>query len=245
VIGEFNSFFGYDAGFDNTRSNNSFFGSSAGRQNTTGSDNSFFGSAAGSDNTTGSNNTMVGRSAKPGFGNLTFATAIGAGAVVNFSNSLVLGRPADTVRVPGELDVSGLVSVDTLGAAGATDVCRNAFNQLSTCSSSLRYKDRLAPFSAGLELINRLRPITFSWKQSGERDLGLAAEEVAAVEPLLVTYNERGQVEGVKYDRINVVLINAMKELKAENDELKQQLKQQEERLRRIEAAMSKVTGKN
>ena len=60
-------------------------------------------------------------------------------------------------------------------------------------------------------MASRLRPITFSWKQSGERDLGFAAEEVAAVEPLLVTHNDKGQVEGVKYDRINVLLVNAIR----------------------------------
>ncbi len=43
-------------------------------------------------------------------------------------------------------------------------------------------------------------------------DLGLGAEDVAAIEPLLVTYNAKGQVEGVKYDRIGVVLVNAVKE---------------------------------
>jgi hypothetical protein len=255
VVGEHNSFFGYRAGFNNVRSDNSFFGSNAGAQNTTGSDNSFFGSGAGSGNTTGSNNTMVGHSATANFGNLTFATAIGAGAVVSFSNSVVLGRSEDTVHLPGELFVTGLVRLATLGNAGATDICRNGFNELSTCSSSLRYKDRLAPFTAGLELINRLRPITFNWKQSGERDLGLAAEDVAELEPLLVTRNERGEVEGVKYNRLNMVLINAVKQLKADKDEtiaalkadndaLKQKVKQQEERLRRLEAAMSKVPGK-
>ena len=81
--------------------------------------------------------------------------------------------------------------------------------------------------------------------EAGERDLGLVAEEVAKVEPLLVTHNERGEIEGVKYDRIAVVLINAIKQQqeqmerqKAENDKLKQQLRQQEERLLRLEAAM-------
>ena len=97
-----------------------------------------------------------------------------------------------------------------------------------------------------------MRPVTFDWKQGGEHDLGLVAEEVAKVEPLLVTHNEKGEIEGVKYDRIAVVLINAIKQQqeqmerqKAENDKLKQQLRQQEERLLLLEAAMSKVTGKN
>lgn len=61
-------------------------------------------------------------------------------------------------------------------------------------------------------IINRLKPITFDWKLDGMHDLGLGAEDVEKVDPLLVTYNKDGQVEGVKYDRIGVVLINAMKE---------------------------------
>ena len=32
------------------------------------------------------------------------------------------------------------------------------------------------------------------------------------MEPLLVTYNGEGQVQGVKYERIAVVLLNAVKE---------------------------------
>ena len=70
----------------------------------------------------------------------------------------------------------------------------------------------MQPFRSGLALLNRLRPISFNWKSNGTTDLGLGAEDVAAVEPLLVTHNEKGEVEGVKYDRIGVVLINAVKE---------------------------------
>jgi hypothetical protein len=50
-------------------------------------------------------------------------------------------------------------------------------------------------------------------------DLGLGAEDVAAIESRLVTHNERGEVEGVKYDHLNVVLINAVKEQQARLEE--------------------------
>jgi hypothetical protein len=79
------------------------------------------------------------------------------------------------------------------------------------------------PFLSGLEIVNRLRPITFTWKQDGTRDLGLGAEDVAAVEPLLVIRNEKGEVEGVKYDHLNVVLVNSIKE---QQEEIKQQREQ-------------------
>ncbi len=85
--------------------------------------------------------------------------------------------------------------------------------EIAICnSSSLRYKKNLAPFREGMEILNRLRPISFTWKANGSRDFGLGAEGVAKVEPLLDTHNDKGEIEGVKYDRLNVVLSNADKE---------------------------------
>ena len=73
-------------------------------------------------------------------------------------------------------------------------------------------QQNIHPFYSGLALINRLRPVSFEWKQGGKPDMGLIAEEVAKVEPLLVTHNDKGEIEGGKYDRIAVVLLNAVKE---------------------------------
>jgi hypothetical protein len=39
--------------------------------------------------------------------------------------------------------------------------------------------------------------LTFNWRDGEKADLGLGAEDVDKVEPLLVTYNKAGQVEGV------------------------------------------------
>jgi hypothetical protein len=152
------------------------------------------------------NNTVLGSGSDVAPGGLTFATAIGAGAIATESNSLWLGRSADIVYIPGFLRLS------QLGGAGATALCRNNANTIGTCSSSLRYKTNIVRFGLGLSLVRQLQPITFDWKEGGMHDLGLGAEDVAAIEPLLVTYNEKGEVEGVKYDRIAVVLVNAVKE---------------------------------
>jgi hypothetical protein len=75
-----------------------------------------------------------------------------------------------------------------------------------------------------LDLISRLQPISFSWKADGRRDLGLGAEDVATVEPLLVTHNDNGQIEGVKYDHLNVVLINAIKQQQRQIEALQARL---------------------
>jgi hypothetical protein len=247
TTGSFNSFFGRDAGFSNTTGiensfvgldvglnnttgvDNSFVGSQTGYFNTTGFDNSFVGAFAGSGNTTGSSNTIIGYDGDVGSPNLTFATALGAGAVVSTSNTIALGRPdgSDFVLVPGFL------TIPNLAVAGSTQLCRNSFNRVGTCSSSLRYKTDLAPYRSGLSVINRLRPISFTWKDGGMRDLGFGAEDVEQIDPLLVTYNKEGEVEGVKYDRINVVLVNALKE---QQQQIQAQQRKNEEQQRQIES---------
>ena len=215
ITGSANSFFGRSAGLNSTGFDNSVFGFNAGINNTTGQDNSFFGSSAGSSNTGGSNNTIIGRSANVGPGNLTFATAIGSNAVVSANNRIQLGRAG-----------SDTVSIGAFAAATAINLCISG-TVLATCSSSQRYKESIQPLTSGLNLIQRLRPVTFDWKERREPDLGLIAEEVAEIEPLLVTRNTDGVIEGVKYDQISVVLVNAVKEQQAQIEAQKKEIERQ------------------
>lgn len=248
--GNNNSFFGQRSGYNTTSgAANAFFGTSAGQANTSGFSHAFFGAAAGEstqggfgntfigynaafrhqtgdsntfvgflsgNQTNGSNNTLLGASAIIVNPNLSYATAIGAGAEVGTNNTVVLGRRAgqDRVLIPGPLD---LLSIPGGGSGPlCTDVVR-----VSHCSSSLRYKANVQPLASSLNVINRLRPVTFDWKGRDEHDLGLIAEEVAEIEPLLTFRNEKGEIEGVKYAQISAVLINAVKEQQAEIEQLK------------------------
>jgi hypothetical protein len=43
--------------------------------------------------------------------------------------------------------------------------------------------------------------MSFTWKEGGAHDVGFSAEDVAAIEPLLVTLNEKGEVADVKDGR--------------------------------------------
>ncbi len=132
-------------------------------------------------------------------------------------------------RFDGNVAIFGKLSL-SLGTAGNTSLCRNIFNEIASCSSSLRYKTQVKPFSAGLTLVRRLRPVSFKWKTDGATDLGLIAEEVATIEPLLVTRNQQGEIEGVKYDHLNIVLINAVREQQTQLTQLQQQLARQQQR---------------
>ena len=116
TTGQANDFFGQDAGGKNTTGeNNTFFGNASGLENLTGSSNAFFGNFAGNVNATGSNNTIIGEGANVGASDLNFATALGSGAVVNASNTVVLGRTADTVQVPGALVTRADIVVGSSG----------------------------------------------------------------------------------------------------------------------------------
>ncbi|HXF42584.1 MAG TPA: tail fiber domain-containing protein, partial [Pyrinomonadaceae bacterium] len=221
--GSRNSAFGNNAGYYLNNSNlNSFFGFAAGFNNYGGDQNSFFGYNAGYNNFTGSNNTMIGSGADVGIDGLSFATAIGAGSRVSTINTIALGRPsgADVVVIYG------------LGAAGGTQLCRNGSNQIAACSSSLRYKTNIAPFASGLNFIRQLKPIAFDWKDGIQpRDVGFAAEDVEKINPLFVTYNSKGEVEGVKYDRLTTVLVNAVNEQQTQIEDQNKLINQQQQQI--------------
>ena len=161
------------------------------------------------------------------------------------NNNLGIG----TNIIPDKLDVNGTIGVVTLGSAGSTALCRNASSQISTCSSSIRYKKEIQTFSRGLDLLNQLRPIAFRWKTDNSLDVGFGAEDVAKVEPLLVTRNSNGEIEGVKYDRITTVLVNAVREQQAQIEMQRKQIEEQKELLQKqqrqiIEISWAIVIGK-
>ncbi len=108
---------------------------------------------------------------------------------------------------------TGQLVLPTLGSAGSTSLCRNASNQISTCSSSARYKEQIEDLPPSLDAVLRLRPVAYVWKANGMPDVGFVAEEVAALDERLVTRNADGEIEGVKYDRLSAVLAAAMQEM--------------------------------
>ena len=73
------------------------------------------------------------------------------------------------------------------------------------------------------------------------KDLGLGAEDVAAVDENLIIRNEKGEVEGVKYDRIGVVLINAVKEQQAQIETLQKTVNHQREQIEQQRHAMDEL----
>ena len=124
IVGSNNSFFGEQAGAASNASGNTFIGRLSGLNTTTGGSNTAVGQASLTGNITGTLNSALGHGANVGSDNLTHATAIGAFAVVSSSNTIALGRAGgqDTVRIPGNLVVTGTINGSAFPLAGAAEI---------------------------------------------------------------------------------------------------------------------------
>ncbi len=162
--------------------------------------------------------------------------------VVRFGPSVLqVNFPTGDVRVYNKLNVGGNLVVGTFGAAGATPLCSNALSQIATCSSSLRYKTNIGQFSGGLSFVNKLRPISFDWKDGGMKDIGFGAEDIAKIDPRFVTYNDKGEVEGVKYDRMTTVLANAVKEQQEQIEKQQALIEKQQTMIEQLEKRLERL----
>jgi hypothetical protein len=63
--------------------------------------------------------------------------------------------------------------------------------------------------------------VTYNKKDTGAKEIGLIAEEVESILPDVILRNQEGEPDSVSYGRITAVLIEAIKELKMEIEELK------------------------
>ena len=66
-----------------------------------------------------------------------------------------------------------------------------------------------------------MRGVTYLKKENDIKEVGVIAEEIGEILPDLVKYNTEGQIDSVSYGRITAVLIEAIKELKQEINDLK------------------------
>ena len=97
----------------------------------------------------------------------------------------------------------------SVGVVTATD-----FNS----ASDINLKENIKTIENSLNTIEQLRGVTFNWKENQKPSLGVIAQEVQEILPELVN---NGTIKSVNYNGIIGVLIEAVKELKKEVEELK------------------------
>ena len=142
------------------------------------------------------------------------ATGGAAGSAISFSETMNLNSS-------GNLTVLGIYNNTT---ASAANVFVNSSGLLFRSTSALKYKQDIRNLES--MDISLLRPVRYKSKCKGDDQtkdhFGVIADEVdAAGIKELVTYNAKNEVEGFQYERLTVVLLKAIQELKAEFDAYK------------------------
>jgi hypothetical protein len=88
-------------------------------------------------------------------------------------------------------------------------------------SSSIALKENINPIENALESIMQLSGVTYDRKDTQVHEAGLIAEWVNEVIPNLVTKDADGNAVGIKYSKLSAYLIECVKSLKQEIDQLK------------------------
>jgi len=194
----------------NVNSNNVGVGYKAGGGNTGGYNNVYVGfeaGVAGTTNNTGNNNTFIGYQAQTS-GQFDNSTALGAGAIITANNQIVLGTSSETVKVPGNLTVSGSVTATSFKT-----------------TSDYRIKESVKPIDETYT-IDQLRPVIYKNTQTEKTDMGFIAHELQEVYPFLVEGEKDGEsYQNVNYTGLIALLIKEMKEMKQKINNLENKLK--------------------
>ena len=120
---------------------------------------------------------------------------------------------------------AGIATTNLSGAA----VIVSSNGQLGTVSSSRRYKEDIDDMGEASHDLMRLRPVTFRYKKpfaDGSKPIqyGLIAEEVDEVYPDLVAHSADGQIETVKYQVLDSMLLNEVQRQQGEIGAQKEQI---------------------
>jgi hypothetical protein len=186
------------------------------------------GYAAGYNQTTGSNNIYIGHRGAAGESGVTR-----------------IGTP----NTQTETYIAGIENAKITGSA----VYVTSTGQLGVLASSERYKTGITPIGTNTEKLQQLRPVSFHLKSDpkGAVQYGLIAEEVDKVYPELVIRDDKGKIQGVRYDELGPMLLNEMQKQQQKLDaqaaeliELKQQQKafvEMRKQLANMQAALAKL----
>jgi hypothetical protein len=124
-------------------------------------------------------------------------------------NDLDLGSSSKEFK-DGYFD--GTLNTDTISNSGSITSATYFY------SSDAALKEDIQTIENPLEKVQALRGVSYKWKDTGRKDIGLVADEVQEVLPELVVENEHKQMD---YGHMIGLLVEAIKEQQKEIEELK------------------------
>jgi hypothetical protein len=219
TVGTANNALGFSALITNvgavgTGDQNNAFGTNALASNAQGRQNSSFGDNA-LQFATGSRNTAVGNEAGTAVTTGSFNVYLGDNAGSNFNHA----NESNTIRIGSDTGFGGIDPTrcfihgifGVVPPAGSHFVLVAPSGQFSDFSaSSRRFKKDIAPIDKISEGVLALKPVTFHYKNdnTNEPEFGLVAEDVVEVNPDWITRDREGEIFGVRYEVIPILLLN-------------------------------------
>ena len=211
----------------------------------------------------GTNNVVIGNQTLPNFqyGNNNIVIGAGSGDVMTYGyNNIFIGDAGGGTNDSESSFNSGLtrigitnVATEIGGIYGATTlfdpqpVYVGQNNLLGTITSSIRFKKEVKPMGEASDALFKLSPVTFMYNDTvdkahvGKLQYGLIAEEVEKIAPGLVTHDKNGQLNGVRYDFINEMLLNEFLKEHQRAAKLEEKVDAQEKEIGELKGMVEKI----
>ena len=219
---------GKEALLDNTTGTNLAIGNSALANVTTGNANTAIGNQAlYTQNTNINNNTAIGYQAgcaiTTGSENVLIGNETGKNLTTG-TNNIIIGREATS-------SAAGVNHEITLGNSSISTI-RSQVTSI-TALSDRRDKTNIKDLNVGLDFINDLKPVTFDWdardgSKKGKKEVGFIAQDLDEVqqkynieENLQIVLKSNPDKLEATQGKLIPILVQAIKDLKKEIDELK------------------------
>ncbi len=135
----------------------------------------------------------------------------------------VVSSSTKAVTIPADASGDALEVIGNISATG---------NITAFSTSDERLKENIKIIKNPLEKVNKIKGVTFDWKDGNEdvhlftgEDVGVIAQDVEKVIPHITNINKHHGYYGVRYEKLTPLLIEAIKELSKKVEELENKLK--------------------
>ena len=241
TLGSHNVAIGRDANYSNTTGNwntglgvDAIPGVETGHGNTSAGGESGYTEFLAHQCTTGSYNTWLGYQSGPSSPDQhNYVIGVGYRAKTSKDWQAVFGDPLTT-----ETLLHGNVGINATDPAAMLVVMGDAVNTTGSWGvySDIRLKDNVRSYEDGLEVVLQLHPVSFTYNgleglPEGEEQIGLIAQEVAAVAPYMVSTKhgrDLADVHTMSPQALPYLLINAFQDLHGQLAEMEARLAQLE-----------------
>ncbi len=156
---------------------------------------------------------------------ITFIVATGNNITSNniTSNNITVNDTITTnnIIISNSITIGSTVTVSNIIANNVTANLVTAVN-INT-PSDVALKDNIIRITNSLDILEKITGLTFNWKSDGVKSYGVSAQEIEKVLPEIVNTRNDG-FKGVNYLNLIAFLIEAVKDLKKDINEIKNQI---------------------